>query len=115
MATELNLLERSPRTVEAVIETFRQLGQFSLQHLGRIGEVIPSYTILTMNADAHPLRRRMHKSDPKAAPHEQDKRSVIAIDPRDWDTWLTGPSEGAHALIRLTAIEKFDAGPADAP
>lgn len=79
------------------------------------GEVIESYTMLTMNADAHPLMRRMHKPDPKLAPHEQDKRSVIAINREDWETWLRGPPEGAAALIRLTAIEDFDAGPDDAP
>ena len=39
------------------------------------GEVWESYSMLTMNADAHPLMRRMHKPDPKLAPHEQDKRS----------------------------------------
>ena len=71
--------------------------------------------MLTMNADAHPLMRRMHKPDLKLAPHEQDKRSVIAINSADWDTWLTGPNEGAQALVRLTAIEEFDAGPDDAP
>lgn len=69
--------------------------------------------MLTMNADAHRLMRRMHKPDPKLAPHEQDKRSVIAIDTADWDTWLRGPQEGAHALIRLIAIDDCDAGPPD--
>ena len=78
------------------------------------GEVVESYTMLTMNADAHLLMRRMHKPDPKLAPHEQDKRSVIAVNPADWDTWLQGPHGGAQALIRLTAIEEFDAGPEDA-
>ncbi len=71
--------------------------------------------MMTMNADAHPLMRRMHKPDPKLPPNEQDKRSVIAIAPADYDTWLHGPHEGAVALIRLTAIEDFDAAPDDAP
>ena len=71
--------------------------------------------MLTMNADAHPLMRRMHKPDPKLALHEQDKRSIIAIDPANWDTWLQGPHEGAQALIRLTAMEDMDAVPDDAP
>ena len=79
------------------------------------GEMVESYTMLTMNADAHPLMRRMHKPDPKLAPHEQDKRSVIAINPDDYDVWLSGPHEGARELIRFTAIEDFDAGPDDAP
>jgi hypothetical protein len=64
-----------------------------------------------MNADAHPLMRRMHRTDPKLAPHEQDKRSVVAIEPADWETGLQGPHEGTLALIRLTAVEVFDAGP----
>ena len=59
--------------------------------------------------------RRMHKPDPKLAPHKQDKRSIIAIDPSDWDTWLQGPLRGAQSLIRLTDLEDFDAGPDDAP
>ncbi|MEO6531946.1 MAG: SOS response-associated peptidase family protein [Pseudolysinimonas sp.] len=79
------------------------------------GQVSLSYSMLTMNADTHPLMSRMHKPDPKLASHEQDKRSVIAIKPDDWDTWLRGPIDSAHALIRLTAIEDFDAGPDDAP
>jgi putative SOS response-associated peptidase YedK len=54
------------------------------------GEIVERYTMLTMNADAHPLMRRMHMPDPKLAPHRQDKRSIIAIDQADWETWLQG-------------------------
>jgi hypothetical protein len=49
--------------------------------------------MLTLNADAHPLMRRMHKPDPKLAPNEQDKRSVVAVNPADWETWLCGGLE----------------------
>ena len=70
---------------------------------------------MRLNAGAHPRMRRMHKPDPKLGPQEQDKRSVIAINPADWDTWLQGPLDGAQALIRLTALEDFDAGPDDTP
>jgi putative SOS response-associated peptidase YedK len=79
------------------------------------GEIVPSYTMLTMNADAHPLMSRMHKPDPKLAAHEQDKRSIIAVHHDDWDTWLQGPHDEAHSLVRLTAMEDFDAGSDDAP
>ena len=70
--------------------------------------------MLTMNADAHPLMRRMHKPDPNVGPTEQDKRSVIAIEPADWDTWLRAPIDAAQSLIRLSAAEVFEAGPDDA-
>ena len=75
------------------------------------GELIESYTMLTMNADAHPLMRRMHKPDPKFGPNEQDKRSVVAIETADFDAWLSGSIEDAKALIRLTPVELFAAGP----
>lgn len=76
------------------------------------GEVVESYTMLTQNADAHPLMSRMHKPDPKLAPDKQDKRSVVAIEPQDVDTWLWGPIEEAQRLIQLSPPEAFDAAPA---
>lgn len=76
------------------------------------GEVVESYTMLTINADAHPLMRRMHKPDPKLGPDAQDKRSVVPIEPADVDTWLHAPQAEAAALVRLAAVEVFDAGPA---
>lgn len=75
------------------------------------GELVESYTMLTLNADAHPLMNRMHKPGPKLGPTEQDKRSVVALEPGDWDTWLRAPVEEAQALIRLSPVETFAAGP----
>lgn len=76
------------------------------------GEVVESYTMLTLNADAHPLMSRMHKPDPKLAPDAQDKRSVVAIEPGDVDAWLHGTPQQAAALVRLTPVDAFDAAPA---
>ena len=76
------------------------------------GEVVESYTMLTINADAHPLMRRMHKPDPKLAPDQQDKRSVVAIEPEDVDTWLHAPLQDAAQLVRLAPVESFRARPA---
>lgn len=73
------------------------------------GEVHESYTMLTMNADAHPLMSRMHKPDPKLAADKQDKRSVIPIDPADYDQWLAGTQNEAQALLQLAPVEFFDA------
>ena len=75
------------------------------------GEIVPSYTMMTINADAHPLMSRMHKPDPKLAPNEQDKRSVVVIEPVDFDVWLGGTIEDAKSLIRLAPMEVFAAGP----
>ncbi|WP_426304011.1 SOS response-associated peptidase [Acidovorax facilis] len=75
------------------------------------GEVHESYTMLTINADAHPLMNRMHKPDPKLAADQQDKRSVIAIEPGDYGQWLVGTQAEAQALLRLAPVELFEAGP----
>ena len=64
------------------------------------GEIYESYTMLTINADSHPLMSRMHKPDPKLAPDRQDKRSVVAIELEDVEMWLCGTAEEAAALIR---------------
>lgn len=75
------------------------------------GEVHESYTMLTVNADADPLMSRMHKPDPKLAADKQDKRSVIPLDPSDFDQWLEGTVEQARMLMRLAPTEVYDAGP----
>ena len=82
------------------------------------GEIWGSYTMLTMNANSHPLMSRMHKPelDPvtkKPLPADkQDKRSVIAIEAEDFDQWLAGTTEEARALLQLSPVETFYAGPA---
>ena len=73
------------------------------------GEVVESYTMLTLNADTHPLMKRMHKPDPKLGPDQQDKRSVVPIEPEDVDTWLYEPVAQAAQLVRLAPAELFEA------
>lgn len=76
------------------------------------GEVVESYTLLTLNADVHPLMNRMHKPDPKRRPSMQDKRSVVPIEATDVDAWLHAPLEQAAQLVRLAPVERFVAEPA---
>lgn len=73
------------------------------------GEVHESYTMLTINADRHPLMSRMHKPDPKLPLNQQDKRSVIPIEVGDVDQWLAGTVAEAQELLRLAEAEVFDA------
>lgn len=75
------------------------------------GEIVESYTMLTLNADAHPLMSRMHKPDLRLAPDAQDKRGIVAIEREDVDQWLFGTIDEARALMRLTPAEGFAAGP----
>jgi putative SOS response-associated peptidase YedK len=75
------------------------------------GEVHESYTMLTINADDHPLMRRMHKPDPKAPADRPDKRSVIPLEATDFDQWLEGTPTQARALLKLAPVEVFAGGP----
>jgi hypothetical protein len=71
--------------------------------------IVESYTMLTINADAHPLMRRMHKLDPKLPPDDQDKRSVIPIEAGDVDVWLAGTVADAVSLLVAHSISVFGA------
>jgi putative SOS response-associated peptidase YedK len=79
------------------------------------GEVHESYTMLTLNADHHPLMNRMHRPDPKRPPEMQDKRSVVPIELGDVDSWLFGTVEQAQLLVKVPPVELLDAGPAESP
>ena len=94
-------------------------GLWSVWHDRSTDEEVDNYTMLTLNADAHPLMRRMHRPaiDPRTKvplpPERQDKRSLVLLEQQDFDRWLAGTIEEARALVRLTPVEVFDAGPAD--
>ena len=75
------------------------------------GEVVESYTMLTINADHHPLMSRMHKPDPKLPADQQDKRSVISIEAADTDAWLSGPIEEVKSFLRPPDVTLMEAGP----
>lgn len=73
------------------------------------GEVVESYTMLTVNADDHPIMSRMHKPDPMLPPDQQDKRSVVAIEQSDIEQWLQGTTADIMPLIRAPAMAAINA------
>jgi putative SOS response-associated peptidase YedK len=52
-----------------------------------------SFSMLTINADAHPLMARFH------APGDE-KRSIVVVDPADYPAWLAADGASARALLR---------------
>jgi putative SOS response-associated peptidase YedK len=83
------------------------------------GEVIPSYTMLTVNCNAHPLLSLMHRPDlgpdKQLLPLErQDKRTVVALEGSDWDQWLNGSNTDAATLVRMPGHELYAHAAADA-
>jgi putative SOS response-associated peptidase YedK len=77
------------------------------------GEVVLSYTMLTQNCDGHPVLGLMHKPDPALPEDAQDKRTVIPLEPADWDAWLNGTPEQALALVRVPPCETIAHAAAD--
>jgi len=77
------------------------------------GELVPSFTMITQNCDGHPLLGLMHKPDPKLPADKQDKRTIVSLEPNQWDRWLNGTNEQAAALIRVPDLSLFRHGAAD--
>ncbi len=63
-----------------------------------------SFTMLTINADEHPLMKRFHKP-------EDEKRMIVLLEPEQIDEWLQAPLEAAPTYLRPYA-EKLLAEPA---
>jgi putative SOS response-associated peptidase YedK len=57
------------------------------------GEVVSSFTMLTINADDHPLMRNFHRP-------EDEKRMVVILAPDYYDAWLSAkPEQSTRFLI----------------
>lgn len=66
---------------------------------------VHSFTLLTINADGHPLMQRFHKPG-------EEKRSIVLL-PRDqWQAWLhVGSDDALRSHLRLFNADGFNAGP----
>ena len=66
------------------------------------GQVVHSFTMLTINAEEHTLMRNYHKPD-------DEKRMVVVLPEGAYQDWLTAPAEqtmrfmAAYPAERLTA------------
>ncbi|MBR8509574.1 SOS response-associated peptidase family protein [Burkholderia cenocepacia] len=58
-------------------------------------------SMITVNADGHPLMSRMHKPS-------DEKRSVVILRPDDWEEWLTTSNvEAARAMLQLYPADEM--------
>ena len=82
------------------------------------GEITTSFTMLTINADTHPLMKNLHKP-------QDEKRMVVVLNESDFDEWLN-PKPGAastsvahllqpYAADRLRAISEPSQATIDNP
>ena len=72
-------------------------GIWDIKQDGPNGLPLLSFTMLTINADGHPLMQRFHKPD-------DEKRMLVILDPGQIDDWLHCPVEEAdHFFVRYPA------------
>ncbi len=73
------------------------------------GQASFSFTQLTVNADVHPLMKRMHRPD-------DEKRSLVIVPADDYDDWLAcRDPEAARSFLRLFPADLMEARPEPKP
>lgn len=60
----------------------------------KTGEVVRSFSMLTVNADDHPFMQQFHVP-------AKEKRSVVIVEPGDFNKWLNADHDQARELIKL--------------
>jgi putative SOS response-associated peptidase YedK len=66
------------------------------------GEGILSYTMLTINADDHPMMRQFHKST-------DEKRMVVILPPERYQDWLEAPAVHSMTFMRPVRADELKA------
>lgn len=61
-----------------------------------------SFSLLTINADSHPLMHRFHRPG-------DEKRSIVIVPPEHYDDWLTATTERAREMLVELPAGEFQA------
>lgn len=69
------------------------------------GEELHSYTMLTVNADEHPLMHLFHKPT-------DEKRMLVILPEEHYDSWLNARPEHSHSFLRLYPAQSLQVTPA---
>lgn len=67
-----------------------------------------SFSMLTINADDHPLMKRFHRP-------QEEKRMVVALRPEEYQGWLSASTNEAPHYWRPFPAQRFKAAPAPRP
>ncbi|MCD8504460.1 MAG: SOS response-associated peptidase [Burkholderiaceae bacterium] len=80
-------------------------GLWQRWHDRATNQILASFTMLTVNADGHPILSRMHKP-------EDEKRTPVVLSPAVFDQWLTCQPENAGDYLQLQNMPPLAAAPA---
>jgi putative SOS response-associated peptidase YedK len=75
---------------------------------GLDGLWVRSFSLITINADAHPVMRQFH-------PPDDEKRMLVLLSPTHLDAWLNGSCDDALALAQPLDPDALVAEPAPLP
>ena len=68
------------------------------------GEVVFSFSMLTVNADGHPVMKHFHK--PK-----DEKRSIVVLNNSDYLNWLNADNQTALSLLKVSSEDFLISSP----
>jgi putative SOS response-associated peptidase YedK len=91
--TSIYRYDREPTAIASIYENFTDEGT---------GEIIRSFSMLTVNADMHPLMSHFHKPN-------EEKRSVVVVENANLHHWLNATHEEARDLLKLSPDGYLDA------
>nr|WP_255346480.1 SOS response-associated peptidase family protein [Acidovorax sp. JHL-9] len=72
------------------------------------GEIVVSFSMLTINADGHPIMGRFHRPG-------DERRSLVVIPHSRWAAWLSATSESAAPLLVEMPVDQFTSEEAEPP
>lgn len=89
--TAIKQVNREPMAIASIWDTWTE---------PETGELIVSFSMLTIDATHHPVMKRMHKP-------VDEKRTVVPLRPELFNAWLKATPEEAQALLNLDSIPEL--------
>ena len=80
-----------PFTVAAIWDSWTDNGT---------GDMVESFSMLTINANAHPIMGRFHKP-------ADERRSLVVVPRQSWHHWLTATPDTAHSMLSEMPVDQY--------
>jgi putative SOS response-associated peptidase YedK len=92
--TAIQQVNQEPMAIASIWDTWTE---------PETGELIASFSMLTIDASNHPVMQHMHKP-------EDEKRTVVPLRPELFNAWLNATPEEAQALLNIDSIPELMIG-----
>jgi len=92
--TAIKQMNQEPMAIASIWDTWTE---------PETGELVVSFSMLTIEASTHPIMQRMHQPD-------DEKRTVVPLRPELFSAWLNATPEEAQALLQLNSIPELTIG-----